>query len=76
MADTINAGIAPPKLWMNANGRIVCERHGGRGFRAALAASTDPGYLLTDLDNWDRLTRDEVNSEPDLCVCEDCGSRG
>ena len=63
---------AAPVLYITTNGRIVCTdpKHTGAYLADALARNPRAEAVVTPLDNWERLTGEEI---VDFAVsCEEC----
>jgi hypothetical protein len=61
-------------LWMNQNGMICCEHHGGAGLAAAIASQPNSLRHVTDLDVWDFVTLRDMTALAKYGVkgCEVC----
>ena len=59
------------KLYIDENGRTICERHGGTYLKYAIEANPRATNYDTPLANWELIT-DSTREEFDLS-CETCG---
>ncbi len=62
--------------WVNLNGEMVCDKHGGKYLAASIAESPKANAHRTPMTVWDRITvkdhalwNDEFGTD---CLCEYC----
>lgn len=59
-------------LWAGDDGTVLCTAHAGMYLSTAVQQRPAARSHRTPLGTWDRLTKAEIASDPEVFVCETC----